>query len=105
MMATKGGNSPRLKGARFEAEVAADQRRFGRWCERIRQGQGEIVDLVAIDPNSYPGRCSVYFLQCRISGNLSDAEQEQLSSEARLVGAFPILAWKSDGKIQYTMLL
>mgnify|MGYP001615881825 FL=1 len=109
-MVGKGGLSPKRKGDAFEAKVATEQRRIGRWCERIRQGQGELVDLVALESCS-DARCSlhgrvnhVYFIQCRLLGNLSAVETEQLQEEARTYNAIPLLAWKQDGQIQYKRL-
>ena len=99
----RGGLAPKRKGDAFEAEVCAEQRRIGRWCERIRQGQGEIVDLVAVEDEGY-GFSKVYFIQCRLRGAMTSAEKEQLAGEARMVGAIPLLAWKADGQIQYRVL-
>ena len=111
-MAGKGGLAPKRRGDAFEAEVAADQRRFGRWCERIRQGQGEIVDLVSIEGCAHhsptacvaPGVSHVFFIQCRLRGNMSAVETEQLKEEAKMYRAVPLLAWKQDGQVQYKKL-
>lgn len=107
-MAGKGGNAPRRKGARFEVRVAADQRRMGRWCERIRQGQGEIVDLIALerctDGRRRRGSSHAYMIQCRVTGEITDAEEEKLAAEAYEVSATPLLAWEHGKAIQYREL-
>ena len=70
---TKGGNKPRLAGARFELQVVREQERIGRFAAKLRQGGGEVVDIVSIE--QCHGRCAVYnrvshvyLIQCKVSG-------------------------------------
>jgi len=103
---TKGGNKPRLAGARFELAVVKDQERIGRWAAKLRQGGGEVVDVVSIE-RYQDGRwhgslhlSRVYLIQCKVGGYMSPIERERLVMDARGIGATPLMAWKSGG-IQY----
>ncbi len=94
---TQGGISAarKAKGARLETAVVKDQRRIGRWAERVRQGQGTPVDVVALDKGSK------LLIQCKADGWMSPAEREALTLESAQAGAIPLLAWKADGAVQY----
>jgi len=104
---TKGGNKPRLAGARFELAVVKDQERIGRWAAKLRQGGGEVVDIVSIE-HCGDGHCSfhgaishVWLIQVKVGGPyLPPAERERLVMDAQGIGATPIVAWKDKG-IQY----
>ena len=104
---TKGGNKPRLAGARFELAVVKDQERIGRWAAKLRQGGGEVVDVVSIE-RCQDGRCTVQatvshvrLIQCKVGGlYLPPAERERLQMAARAIGAVPLVAWRDKG-IQY----
>jgi hypothetical protein len=104
----KGGNGSRKrKGDRFELAVVKDQERIGRWSAKLRQGGGEVVDVVSIE-RCQDGQCTVhghvshvYLIQCKLSGPyLLPVERERLVMDARGIGATPIVAWKDKG-IQY----
>lgn len=103
----KGGNKPRRAGDRFELAVKKDQERIGRWSAKLRQGGGEVVDIVSIE-RCQDGRCTVhshlshvFLIQCKVGGPwLPPAERERLVMDARGIGAMPIVAWKDKG-IQY----
>lgn len=103
---TKGGNKPRLAGARFELAVVKDQERIGRWAAKLRQGGGEVVDVVSIE-RCQDGRCTVQatvshvrLIQCKVGGWMSPIEREGLQMAARAIGATPLMAWRDKG-IQY----
>ena len=93
---TRGGKTPKLKGDRFEVEVANYFRAQGADCERIRQGQGEIIDLIVVSPSSQINQSIVYYVQCRLRGNMTIAERDLLRRTAQRVGAIPILACKNS---------
>ena len=101
-----GGLRPKIKGDQFEHAVVLDQERIGRWCRRLRQGGGEVVDLVSVETHWGPrhlalGLHTVFLIQCKLAGYLRPVERERLVLEARSIGAVPLLAWKVDGAIQY----
>ena len=104
---TKGGNKPRLAGARFELEVKREQERIGRSAWKLRQGGGEVVDVIAVE-RCGNGRCTVHahvshvwLIQCKVSGPyLPPVERERLQERAEAIGATPLVAWKDKG-IQY----
>ncbi len=104
---TKGGNKPARSGARFELAVVKDQERIGRWAAKLRQGGGEVVDVVSIE-RCQDGRCTVhnrvshvYLIQCKVSSPyLLPAERERLLIDAEAIAATPLVAWKDKG-IQY----
>ncbi|MEE9149955.1 MAG: hypothetical protein V3U27_21465 [Candidatus Tectomicrobia bacterium] len=104
---TKGGNKPRLAGARFELAVVKDQERIGRWAAKLRQGGGEVVDIVSIE-RCPSGRCRgfrcvshIYFIQCKLRNPyLPPLELERLQMDAQAIGATPLVAWRDKG-IQY----
>ena len=104
----KGGNGSRKrKGDRFELAVVKDQERIGRWAAKLRQGGGEVVDVVSIE-KCQDGRCTahshvshVWMIQCKIGGPwLPPVERERLLMDAQAIGATPLVAWKDKG-IQY----
>jgi len=104
---TKGGNKPRLAGARFELAVVKDQERIGRSAWKLRQGGGTVVDILSAERCgsahcSFHGHIShVWMIQCKVSGPyLLPAERERLVMDAQGIGATPLVAWK-DGGIQY----
>ncbi len=92
---TKGGNKPRLAGARFELAVVKDQERIGRWAAKLRQGGGEVVDVIAISALSH-----IWLIQCKVNGYMTPIERERLVMDAQGIGATPLMAWKDKG-IQY----
>ena len=105
---TRGGNGSRKRrGDRFELAVVKDQERIGRWAAKLRQGGGEVVDIVSVE-RCQDGRCTVhshvshvYFIQCKVGGPyLPPAERERLLMDAEAIGATPLVAWKDKG-IQY----
>ena len=104
----KGGNGSRKrKGDRLELQVVRDQERVGRWAAKLRQGGGEVVDVVSIE-RCGDGHCSfhggishVWMIQCKAGGPyLLPAERERLVMDAQGIGATPLVAWKDKG-IQY----
>jgi hypothetical protein len=99
----KGGNAPRRKGDAFEVAVVKDQERFGRWARRLRQGGGEVVDIVAIHSyeHAYSLVPSVFLIQCKVDGYMSPVERERLVMDARAIGATPLLAFKDNSNIGY----
>ena len=105
---SKGGNGSRKrKGDTFELDVVKDQERIGRWAAKLRQGGGEVVDVVSIE-RCGDGRCTlrgrvshVYLIQCKVRGPyLLPIERERLVMDAQGIGATPLVAWKDKG-IQY----
>ena len=104
---TKGGNKPRLAGAKFELEVKREQERIGRSAWKLRQGGGEVVDVLSAEKCG-DGRCTVhghvshiYLIQCKVGGPyLPPIERERLVMAAQGIGATPLVAWKDKG-IQY----
>jgi hypothetical protein len=102
----KGGNKPRRKGERFELAVVKDQERIGRWAAKLRQGGGEVVDVVAIERcrdgvcTLHGGVSHVYLIQAKVGGWMSPTERERLVMGARAIAATPLMAWKDKG-IQY----
>ena len=59
----KGGLGPRRRGDAFEVAVCADLERVGWWCARLRQGGGQLVDVVAVGgPMS---SWAVWHIQCK----------------------------------------
>ena len=105
----KGGNGSRKRrGDRFELAVVKDQERIGRWAAKLRQGGGEVVDIVSIE-RCGDGRCTVhshvshvYFIQCKLRNPyLLPLELERLMMEAQSVGATPLVAWRDSGEIHY----
>ncbi len=101
-MAGKGGSAPARKGARFEARVVQDQRLQGRIAYRLRQAQGNAVDIVAL------GSGGAFLIQCRDRANgrvsVTGAERAQMLADAAIAGATPLLAWPADGAIHYREL-
>ncbi|KKL19590.1 hypothetical protein LCGC14_2463930 [marine sediment metagenome] len=103
----KGGNGSRKrKGDRFELAVVKDQERIGRWAAKLRQGGGEVVDIVSIE-KCQDGRCTVhshvshvFLIQAKVGGYMNPVERERLVMEARAIAATPLMAWKDKG-IQY----
>ncbi len=105
-MMGKGGNKPRRKGERFELAVKRDQERVGRWAAKLRQGGGEVVDVIAVE-RCGDGVCTlhghvshVYLIQAKVGGYMTPIERERLVMEARAISATPLMAWKDRG-IQY----
>ena len=105
---TKGGNGSRKrKGDAFELAVVRDQERIGRWAAKLRQGGGEVVDVISIE-RCGDGHCSfhghishVWMIQVKVGGPyLPPAERERLVMDAQGIGATPMVAWKDKG-IQY----
>ena len=103
---TTGGNKPRRAGDRFELAVVKDQERIGRWAAKLRQGGGEVVDIVSIE-KCQDGRCTahshvshVFLIQAKVGGYMSPVERERLVMEAQAIAATPLMAWKDKG-IQY----
>ena len=90
------GKTGRRKGDQFERSVCADQERIGRVAFRVRQGGGEPVDVVALEP----GR--MFFIQCK-SGKpyMLPAEREAFVLKARLVDAVPLMAFREGREIRY----
>ena len=102
----KGGNKPRRSGDRFELAVKRDQERIGRWAAKLRQGGGEVVDIISVEKCG-DGLCSlhghvshVWLIQAKVNGWMSPLERERLVMEARAIAATPLMAWKDKG-IQY----
>jgi len=103
----KGGNGSRKrKGDRFELAVVKDQERIGRWAAKLRQGGGEVVDIVSIE-KCQDGRCTahshvshVWLIQAKVGGYMNPVERERLVMEAQAISATPLMAWKDKG-IQY----
>ncbi|KKK47594.1 hypothetical protein LCGC14_3153640 [marine sediment metagenome] len=102
----KGGNKPRLAGARFELAVVKDQERIGRWAAKLRQGGGEVVDVISVE-RCGDGRCTVHghvshvrLIQVKVGGWMSPIERERLVMAAKQIGAIPLMAWRDKG-IQY----
>ena len=93
--------SNKAKGDRFEATVAHALEDLGEICFRVRQGQGEPVDLVSISPGG-----SVRFVQVK-SGKrgpyLLPAEREGLVEKAKACRATAWVAWK-DGTVRMKAL-
>lgn len=106
---TKGGKAPARKGARFEVRVVEDQERIGRMAARLRQGGGEVVDVVAIEACGDVGfSCTLYrqashvwMIQCKTDGSMSPLEREQLVQRAKTAGAHPLMAFKNGRVIEY----
>jgi len=113
-----GGTRPRLKGDAFEVAVLKDQQSKGRYCRRLRQGGGEPVDLISLEPcrdctenkscSLGRGVYHLYMIQCkaRTTGKRADplnlmspAEREALITEAQKWGAVAVLAYKENGTI------
>ena len=80
-MTTRGGASPARKGDRFERLVVRDQVDSGRVAARLRQGAGEVVDVVAFQRMT--GWSKVYFIQCKTDGHLPRRERLVLVERAR----------------------
>ena len=93
---------------------------MGRYCRRLRQGGGECVDLVSVEPcrdATDNKSCSLglgvhhfYLVQCKARkvgkradplNLMSPAEREALTAEAVKWNAVALLAYKRDGVIQY----
>ena len=118
---TKGGLGPRRKGDAFELAVLKDQEARGRYCVRLRQGGGQVVDLLSLEPcrdATENKSCSLGFavfhvfaiqVKARKVGKRADplnlmspAERAALKAEAKRRNAVPVLAWcGSDGGIKY----
>ena len=111
----KGGLSPRLKGDNFERLVLKDQEARGRYCVRLRQGGGQVVDLLSLEPcgdafcSLGRGAYHLYFIQVKARkvgkraeplNLMSPAERAALVAEAASWKALPVLAW-SEGGIRY----
>ncbi|KKL23814.1 hypothetical protein LCGC14_2421620 [marine sediment metagenome] len=103
----KGGNGSRKrKGDRFELAVVKDQERIGRWAAKLRQGGGEVVDIIAVE-RCGDGMCTlhshvshVFLIQAKVGGYMNPVERERLVMEAQAIAATPLMAWKDKG-IQY----
>lgn len=107
---TGGNGSRKRKGDRLEAAVVKDwERRPDCVAFRVRQGGGEIVDVVALEICTDVGHsCSLYrkathvfLIQCRSSGHMTGLEREQLIERAKLVSAHPFLAFRDGKSIVY----
>ena len=100
---SKGGKAPRRRGDAFEVRVVKDQERIGRWAARLRQGGGEVVDVVSIEARyvhmDFASR--VLFIQCKTIGWMSPLEREQLVQRAKVAGALPMMAFKNGRAIEY----
>ena len=98
----KGGLGPRRRGDAFEVAVCADLERVGWWCARLRQGGGQLVDVVAVGgPMS---SWAVWHIQCKAkTPYMRPAERERFVMDAQNCGAVPVIAWR-DGEIQYKVL-
>ena len=101
-MVTRGGASPARKGARFEARVVRDQEHQGRTAMRVRQGGGEVVDVVAFQRMTNWVR--VYFIQAKTTGAISSRERASLVSRAQDASARALLAYPASGGICYEEL-
>ena len=110
-MAGRGGAAPARKGSRFEARVVAHQVSVGRVAFRVRQGQGGVVDVLAVE-HCQDGQCTVngqrvahvYLIQAKVTGKLPTTEREALIAEADKVGGIPLLAWPGNGTVRYEQL-
>ena len=110
-MAGRGGAAPARKGSRFEVKVVADQVSVGRLAFRVRQGQGAVVDVLAVE-HCQDGQCTVngscvahvYLIQAKVTGKLPAVERETLIAEAGKVGGIPLLAWPENGVVRYEQL-
>jgi|SRR3989304_3644297 len=115
-----GGSGPRLKGDAMEVAVRKDQEAKGHYCKRLRQGMGEPVDLVSLEPCQDAtenksclldrGVYHLILIQCKARrvgkradplSLLSPAEREALIAEAKKWGAIALVAYKKDGEIKY----
>ena len=110
-MTGRGGISPRRKGDAFEVKVVKDQQSLGHSAYRVRQGQGAVVDVLAVE-HCQDGQCTVngsrvahlYMIQAKVTGKLPATEREALIAEADKVGGIPLLAWPENGIIRYEQL-
>ena len=114
---TKGGLSPRRKGDAFELAVLKDQEARGRYCVRLRQGGGQVVDLLSLEPcgdafcSLGRGVYHIFLIQVKArkvgkraqpNNLMSPAERVALKAEAANWKALPVLAWRGgDGGIQF----
>ncbi len=109
-MAGRGGSSPRRKGD-ILVKVVKDQRSLGRSAYRVRQGQGAVVDVLAVERCSDTS-CTVngpkvthtFLIQAKAGGTLPATEREALIAEADKVGGIPLLAWPENGTVRYEQL-
>ena len=105
----KGGLGPRRRGDAFEVAVCADLERVGWWCARLRQGGGQLVDVIAIrldkvSPVHVLMGSVTWHIQCKAkTPYMRPAERERFVMDAQNCGAVPVIAWK-DGEIQYKVL-
>ena len=110
-MTHRGGISPRRKGDAFEVKVVKDRQALGRSAHRLRQGQGAVVDVLAVE-RCEDGYCTVngskvthaFLIQAKAGGKLSTAGRETLIAEADKVGAIPLLAFPENGIVRYEQL-
>ena len=87
--------SARRKGDAFERAIVKHLEELSYVAKRVRQGGGEIVDVIA---------CSTlltkpWFVQCRLDGYMTEAEKERLILEAKSANALPILAYRRNRTI------
>lgn len=97
-----GGALPRIKGDVFERAVCADQRARGRLAFRVRQGGGEVVDIVALEPMT--GWSRAFLIQAKRGGYMRPKERDALIERARLGRATALLARPENGGIAYEVL-
>ena len=120
-MLYKGGARPKKVGDAFEVAVLKDQEARGRYCVRLRQGGGQVVDLLSLEPcrdcmenkscSLGRGVYHLYLIQvkARKVGKRAEplnlmrpVERAALIAEAANWKALPVIAWKaSDGGIKY----
>lgn len=107
-----GGAAPSRKGSRLEARVVLDQQRLGRLAFRLRQGQGNAFDVLAIE-HCADAACTVYgqhvshalLIQCRNRADgrtgISAAKAAVMAREAADAGATALVATPDAGGIIY----
>jgi len=107
-----GEATPARKGNRFEVRVVQDQQRLGRLAFRLRQGQGNPFDVLAIE-HCVDATCTVYgqhvshalLIQCRNRSDertgISSVEAAVMAREATDAGATALVATPDAGGIVY----
>lgn len=92
-------NSARRKGEAFEVEVVNDLEARGWHANRLRQGGGCVIDIIAFDRVG-----NAQLIQCKLNGYMRPAERGELLKEAAVRRAIPLMAYKLCKSIIYKVV-
>ena len=96
ILARRRMNSARRRGEAFEVEVMHDLEARGWIGNRLRQGGGCVIDIIAFDTLGV-----AQLIQCKLNGYMRPAERDELRKEADARRAIPLMAYKICKSIIY----